>query len=100
MRRLVLAVLGIALFAIGALPSDVAEPNGHTFYLGVQRSPLARFRTIEIHEVTANVTRHQLKHEWAIQFMSLSFVSLVAGIVLIYLAARPRRAPATTSAQA
>ncbi|HZN38597.1 MAG TPA: hypothetical protein VFD82_07325 [Planctomycetota bacterium] len=98
MRRLALVVLGVVLFAIGAFPTDVPEPNGHTLYLGVLGTPLARFRSIEIHEVTASVTRHELSHEWAIQFMSLSFVSLVAGIVLICIAVRPRRAPATTAA--
>jgi uncharacterized membrane protein YiaA len=98
MRRIALAVLGVALFAIGVFPSNVPEPNGHTLYLGVMGSPLAHFRTVEIHEITAKITRHQLNHEWAVEFMSLSFVSLVAGIVVIYLAARPQRTPATTAA--
>jgi len=97
MRRLVFVVLGVALFATGAFPSDVPEPNGHTFYLGLRSSPLAHFKTTETHEVSEKVTRHQLNHEWAIQFMSLSCVSLVAGIVLLYLAARPRPAEATTA---
>jgi uncharacterized membrane protein YiaA len=96
MRRTALAVLGIALFAIGVFPSDVPEPNGHTLYLGVQLSPLARFRSTEIHEETAIVTRHEKKQEWSVHLTSLSFVSLVAGVVLICIAARPRRAqPAT-----
>ena len=98
MRRFVHAALGIALFAIGVFPREVPEPNGHTFYLGVPGSPLAHFRTIEIHEVTGTVARHQLSHEWAIQFMSLSFLSLVAGVVLIYLAAKPPPAPEPAAA--
>lgn len=98
MRRFVHAVLGIALFALGVFPCDVPEPNGHTFYLGVVGSPLARFRTVEIHEVTGTVTRHRVSHEWAIQLMSLSFLSLAAGVVLIYLAARPPRAPEPAAA--
>jgi asparagine N-glycosylation enzyme membrane subunit Stt3 len=98
MKRFALAVLGIALFAIGVFPSDVREPSGHTLYLGVLGSPLAHFRTTEIHEVTATVTRHELSHEWAIEFMSLSFVSFVAGIVLICIAAKPKRAAETTAA--
>ena len=99
MRRFALVVLGTGLFAIGAFPTDVPEPNGHTLYLGVQRSPLARFRSTEIHEVDANGTRrHEKKSEWAVQFTSLSFGSLLAGIVLLCLAARPRRAPAPTAA--
>lgn len=96
MRRVAFVVLGVAFFAIGAFPSDVPEPNGRTIYLGMLRSPLAHFRTTAIHEVSDKVTRHELSHEWAIQFMSLSCVSLVAGIVLLYLAARPPRAPAAS----
>lgn len=98
MLRIALAVPGVALFAIGVFPSNVPEPNGHTLYLGVLGSPLAHFRTVEIHEVTATVTRHELSHEWAIEFMSLSFVSFVAGIVLICIAAKPQRAAETPAA--
>ena len=98
MPRSALVVLGTVLFAIGAFPTDVPEPNGHTLYLGVQRSPLARFRSIEIHEVTADGTRHESSHQWAVQFTSVSFVSLVLGIVLICIAARPRRAAQTAAA--